>query len=228
MSKKADESTKEKGPFIIAIDGLSAAGKGTLAKFITEKLSFLHFSTGLLYRLTSYIVQQKDISLQDYEKLSNIAKNLTVQDLKDSLEKECVLQKSSIGELASKVAVIPEVRKALIKLQKDLVKLDCKGLVVDGRDIGTVIFPDADCKFFIIAPDKVRADRRFKQLQNYSKGIIYTQVLQDLKQRDERDRLRDVAPSVAAEDAIVVDTGGLTIDEAVDTMLKVVNSRFEQ
>jgi CMP/dCMP kinase len=206
---------------VIAIDGISASGKSTIARLLAENLSFSYFSTGNIYRAVAYLTQQNSIALENHKKIIEIAKKITPETLVDFLKDSTLLNNEKIASFSSKIAAIPEVRKVLINVQRQFKPLR-GGIVMDGRDIGTIIFPDANFKFFITANSEVRALRRYKQLQKDRKNVIYSQVLSDLKDRDLRDRDRGVAPAVPADDAVLVDTSTLSVEEAVERVFNVI------
>ena len=205
---------------VIAVDGPAASGKGTLAKEIAERLGLRYLDTGAIYRAVGYKVLSRHIAFDDEEKIIAIAQNLDVDDIDyDTLYQE------GVGMAASVVSAIPGVRKALLEVQQQVANSP-EGAVLDGRDIGTVICPNADFKFFITAEVTARAQRRYKQLQNKGISIIYDEVLKDLKKRDDRDSKRAVAPLMPAKDAIHIDTTGMGAQEVLDKVLKIIQDRL--
>lgn len=204
---------------IIAVDGPSAAGKGTLARGIAQHYGFHFLDTGSLYRMVGLMMLRTQTDFSDVTKASEIAGDLNVTDFDDA-----ELRSETVGSAASKVAVIPEVRAALLKFQRDFAKRK-PGAVLDGRDIGTVICPDADMKFFIIASVEARSLRRFKELQGLSVAATLEEVTADIKARDARDASRSTAPTKAAADAIVVDTSDLGVDEALRLVLAAIKAK---
>lgn len=202
---------------LIAIDGPAASGKGTIAKKLAEKLFLKHLDTGKIYRAVAKKVLINKIDLNDVKKITEMAENLEYDDLKDeSLDYE------EIGNIASQIAPIKELRDKLLKFQQDFAKNN-DGAIVEGRDIGTVICPDANFKIFITAGLEERAKRRFNQLQKKGFQVIYNDILKDLKERDERDMLRQNSPLQIAKDAFVIDTSELSIDQVLDKILNIVN-----
>lgn len=197
--------------FTVAIDGPAAAGKGTIAKAVAAHFGFAHLDTGLLYRAVGVLSQSGDPV--------QVARTLSPDDLQRD-----DLRSAAAAELASKVATNSEVRAALLAFQRAFSQRD-GGAVLDGRDIGTVICPDADVKLFVIASDAIRAERRFKELLAKGEAVTYEGVLQDIKTRDARDAGRDVAPMIAAEDAYVLDTSKMSIDQAVAAAIAVINAK---
>lgn len=188
--------------FTIAIDGPAASGKGTLARRIAAEFGFAHLDTGLLYRATG-------MRTLDGESAEDAARNLTPEDLERPN-----LRGAEAAAQASRVAAVPEVRAALVDFQRAFA-LRAGGAVLDGRDIGTVICPDAPVKLFVTASDTVRATRRYAELMAAGSQDSLEQVLADLRERDARDSKRAVAPLRPAEDAHVIDTSDMSIDEAV-------------
>ncbi|AIF82077.1 cytidylate kinase [endosymbiont of Acanthamoeba sp. UWC8] len=199
---------------IIAIDGPSASGKGTLSKGLAKKLGFDYLDTGSLYRILGYYALEAELASNDAEKIVGL-----VPEIDFSKSKNLTLTSDKVSKMASEIASQPKVREALNSMQKNF-PLGKVGAVIDGRDIGTVIFPDADCKFFITADLGVRAERRYKQLQSGRKDIIFDQVLQSLKERDELDRNRAIAPTLPADDAIIIDNSDLNADEVLQVVLE--------
>ncbi len=195
--------------FTVAIDGPAAAGKGTISKAVAAHFGFAHLDTGLLYRA----VGAKVISGADP---IAAAQALDPVDLEDDS-----LRTPQVAQAASEVAVIPQVREALVAFQRSFARRD-GGAVLDGRDIGTVICPDADVKLFVTASPDCRAERRFQELSAKGMDITLETVLADVKERDARDRNRAAAPLVPAQDAVLVDTSDLSIDEAIAHAVAIV------
>ena len=196
--------------FTVAIDGPAAAGKGTISRGLAERFGFAHLDTGLLYRATGRKVLETGLAPE--------AAALAVgpEDLaRDGLRTQAV------AELASKVATIPEVRAALVAFQRDFARRD-GGAVLDGRDIATVVFPNADKKFYIDADYSERVRRRFKELHLTDKGITEKDVESDLRNRDRIDSTREHAPLKKAIDAVCIDTTNMTIKEVVERVLSYV------
>jgi cytidylate kinase len=205
--------------FTVAIDGPAAAGKGTIGRAVAERLGFAHLDTGLLYRAVGMRALEDGRGVIDPYWAAEIARRLVPEDLERD-----DLRTSRAGQAASKVAALPEVRAALLAFQRDFARRE-GGAVLDGRDIGTVICPEAEAKLFVTASDEVRAERRRREL---GADQEFGAVLADLRTRDARDAARDVAPMVAAPDALLLDTTDLTIDAAVAEAVAYVKSRFDQ
>ena len=198
---------------IIAIDGPAASGKGTVSKAISAKLQFNYLDTGKLYRAigAKYLEGHEPISA---------AQNLNNNDLE-----KYDLQKPEIAQVASEIALIPEVRAALLEFQRNFSK-KLPGAVLDGRDIGTVVCPEAKVKIFLTASLESRANRRYFELVKKNAKINLETILEQIRQRDERDRKRKSSPLIAAIDAKVIDTSELSIKEAVDKVLAYVQTKI--
>ncbi len=199
---------------IVAIDGPAAAGKGTLARRIAEALGYHHLDTGLLYRAVGVLSEKRGQAPRE------VAESLAPEDLQRP-----DLRGEAAGQAASKVGSIPEVRAALLDFQRRFAR-QAPGAVLDGRDIGTVICPDADVKLFVTASVEKRAERRVKELLAKGESVIAERVLQDLKDRDARDSARDVAPMATAADAILLDTSELDADAAFEAALAIVREKI--
>ncbi|HSH53662.1 MAG TPA: (d)CMP kinase [Methylotenera sp.] len=207
---------------VIAIDGPSASGKGTVAQLVAEKLGFHYLDSGALYRIVAFATKQKNIAWSDASAVAECAKTLAIrftknqvflnnQDVSDEIRTE------EMGKGASQVAVHAPLRAALLDLQHSFHQ--APGLVADGRDMGTVVFPDARLKIFLTASTEVRAMRRYKQLLGKNQPANYDNILQDLLERDARDKNRASAPLIMADDAILLETDNLGISEATEVVL---------
>jgi len=198
-------------PFIVAIDGPAASGKGTLARRLAEHFGLAHLDTGKLYRATAFLVLVAGGDPADPAAATEAARRVDPVRLADlALLTEEVAQASSI------VAAIPAVRAALLDRQRDFAAHPpppFRGAVLDGRDIGTAVCPDATVKLFVTASPDARAERRLRELRERGATVIYGDVLQDMKERDARDSERRVAPLAAAPDAVTIDTTGLDADQ---------------
>jgi len=204
---------------IIAIDGLSASGKGTIAKGLAEYFRFAHLDTGLLYRAVGRLTYEADETMPTKEAIK-VAQSFSTQRLDDP-----ILRSDHSSQLASKVAVIPEVREALLDFQRNFaIAPPADGAVLDGRDIGTVICPLAPVKLFITADATIRAQRRHKELETrLNQKVDFDGVLQDLKTRDARDMKREIAPLKPAQDALILDTSEISINDAISQAVQLTH-----
>lgn len=201
---------------VVAIDGPSGVGKGTLAQYLCDKTSFHLLDSGAIYRTLAFACVVEGVEIEDVASLTNLAQALAVEFKSGSImykgqDITSKVRTEEVAAIASKVAAIPEVRAALLQRQKDFAQLP--GLVADGRDMGTVVFPQAEVKLFLTASAEERAKRRVNQLKNQGVAANINQITQDIKERDERDRTRATSPLVPADDAIEVDTTDLSIEE---------------
>ena len=201
---------------IIAVDGPSAAGKGTVAKAIAKHLGYHFLDTGSLYRMVGLAMLNAGKTADDVKAAVKFAETLEPSSVVD---KE--LRTEVVAAMASQVAVIPEVRQALLEFQRQFAKRE-PGAVLDGRDIGTVVCPGADLKFFVTASTQVRAHRRLAELKTLGVRTDYTAVLEDVMARDERDANRTTAPTKPADDAIMIDTSELDREEVIAAVMGVI------
>ncbi|EFM90098.1 Cytidylate kinase [Actinobacillus pleuropneumoniae serovar 4 str. M62] len=217
-----DKSGKDMNHFIITVDGPSGAGKGTLCHALAEKLGFDFLDSGAIYRITALAAVKAGIALDDEDALAEIGRRLDVKFVPKDGEINVILNGENVGDQirtaeagqnASKVAVFPKIREALLQRQRDF--STSKGLIADGRDMGTVVFPEAQVKLFLDASAEERAKRRVKQLQEKGFNANFDEILAEIKERDFRDRNREVAPLVPAKDALLLDSTSLSIDEVV-------------
>jgi cytidylate kinase len=207
-------------PFIIAIDGMSASGKGTLAKLLAEHFNCAYLPTGNLYRLVAKNVIKKHINLNDTEQLTQLAHIININELNDP-----TLASEQIADIASKIAVNKSLREVLNNFQREWVKKQ-KIAIIEGRDIGTFICPDANIKFFMTADLEARANRRYNELKNKSKDIAFEKIYEELKARDQRDSSRTISPLVKAEDAFSIDSTNLTIAEVFKKALTIIENKL--
>lgn len=208
---------------VIAVDGPTASGKGTVAQRVAGLLGFSYLDSGALYRLVALAALQKGVAPDDVARLAALAAGLNLRFAADRVflddqDVSAALRQESVGNMASAVAVFPAVRAALTERQR--ASRVAPGLVADGRDMGTVIFPDADLKIFLTASVQKRAERRCKQLIEKGFPANIAILSKDLQERDARDAARSVAPLVAAADAVVIDSSDLGIDAVVDQILE--------
>lgn len=214
---------------VITIDGPSGAGKGTIARLLADKLGWQLLDSGAIYRVLALAAIHHNVALDNEDALTPLAGHLDVRFVSDNeagtikvvLEGEDVtreIRSEKIGNSASKVAAFPRVREALLRRQRAF--LSEEGLIADGRDMGTIVFPQAPVKFFLTASAEERAQRRFIQLQEKGFDANIQSLLSEITERDERDRNRTVAPLVPAEDALVIDSTGLSIDKVLEKVLE--------
>ena len=201
---------------VIAIDGTFASGKGTLGKRLADHYGLAYLDTGKLYRAVGYAVMQAGDNPDNAAHAAKAAKALTGTELDDP-----ILKSGEVAVNASKVAIHSEVRQALFQFQRDFAR---KGAVLDGRDIGTVICPDADVKFYVDAKAEIRAERRHKELTGYGEDISFKTVLAQLIERDNRDKNRIEAPLKAADDAHLIETSTMGIEEVFETAVRIANA----
>lgn len=214
----------------IAIDGPSGAGKSTIADILASKLSYVHLDTGAMYRSAALLAIKNKVSLSDEEKIVELMENnfkldmandkvfLNGEDISDAI------RTNEVSMAASDISKLSGVRKALVKSQQEIASK--KGYIVDGRDICTVVLPDAEVKIFLTATSEDRARRRLEQ--NRQKGIIddYDKILEDIKKRDYQDSHRANSPLVKADDATLIDSSNMSIDDVVDEILKLVYKKI--
>ncbi|WP_069298824.1 (d)CMP kinase [Neptunicoccus sediminis] len=205
--------------FIVAIDGPAAAGKGTVSKAVAEHFGFAHLDTGLLYRVVGRAALASIGPSLDPERVIALSTDVNPEDLHRT-----DLRTAAVAQAASKVAAIPEVRANLVAFQREFANRS-GGAVLDGRDIGTVICPDADVKLFVTASTERRAERRYKELAERGEETSYEGVLADVIARDKRDSERESAPLVASEDAHLLDTSEMTIAEAVAEAIAIIDAK---
>lgn len=212
---------------VITVDGASGTGKGTVSQLLAKRLGWNFLDSGALYRVLALAAQKHSISLDDEKSLEVIAGNLDVQFFAQEnklpiivLEGENVtdiIRTEKIGNSASMIATLPSVRTALLSRQRAFRQVP--GLVADGRDMGTVIFPDAELKIFLLASPEERALRRFNQLKDRGISVTLGNLIEELRERDKRDQERAVAPLKPATDAVCIDTDNLSIEQVVDRIL---------
>ncbi|QIM63061.1 cytidylate kinase [Pasteurellaceae bacterium Orientalotternb1] len=218
---------------VITVDGPSGAGKGTLCHAIAEKLNFDFLDSGAIYRILALAALKKGIDLTDENKLAELGRHLNVQFIPENGEISVILDGENVrdqirtaeaGQNASKIAVYPQVREALLQRQRDFSSE--KGLVADGRDMGTIVFPNAQIKFFLDASPEERTKRRVKQLQEKGFNANFDEILAEIKERDFRDRNREIAPLVSAPDAKLLDSTNLSIEQVIEQALAYIKSKL--
>lgn len=220
-------------PYAIAIDGPSGAGKSTLAKALAKKLNFIYVDTGALYRALGYRMMEQNISPEDektvIEALAHTQVTLAYVDgvqrvFADGKDVSDLIRTPAVAKAASRVSAIPEVRAFLLKTQRDLA--EANSVLMDGRDIGTVVLPQAQVKIFLTASPEARARRRFDDLQKAGDTTPYETVLADINQRDYNDSHRATAPLRPAEDSVTVDTSDETLQDSLDRLETLIRQRL--
>lgn len=220
---------------VVTVDGPSGAGKGTLCMLLADKLGYQLLDSGAIYRVLALAAIHHGLDLESEDALVPMATHLDVQFVAEGdlvkviLEGEDVsreLRKEETGMAASKVAALPRVREALLRRQRAFA--EGEGLVADGRDMGTVVFPSAEVKIFLDASAHERATRRLKQLQDKGLDVKFDDLLSEIQERDDRDRNRPVAPLRPAEDALVLDSTSMTIEQVVEEALKYIESKLAE
>ncbi|MBL4600442.1 MAG: (d)CMP kinase [Rhizobiaceae bacterium] len=203
-------------PLVIAIDGPAASGKGTLARQLGEHLNLPHFDTGLTYRAVAYALLQANLPLDDEELAVKTAANLDLSKLDRN-----ILSAHEIGTAASKIAVMSRVRQILVEAQRKFA-MTPPGAIMDGRDIGTVVCPDATIKFYVTASPEIRAKRRYDEIIQNGKSADYEEIFADILKRDERDMGRKDSPLRPAEDAHLLDTSKMSIENAFQKAIDLI------
>ena len=214
---------------IITIDGPSASGKGSLAKALAKVLNFILLDSGLLYRAYSYCFDQA----QNHPSAKKLFSNLRIDSIdhemhvfESNADITSILRHENIAKSASQLSSLKETRDNLISFQRDLASNN--GLVADGRDMGTVVFPDAGTKIFLVADAEVRAKRRFLELQNADQGVNMRDLIEDIRLRDEADKAREISPLIPADDSIEVNSSDLTPQEVLEIVLKIYKEHTKE
>lgn len=216
----------------IALDGPSGSGKSSAAKAVAAKLGIVYVDTGALYRSIGYYVKQKGVDPKDNDAVSALLSEIKLEVKYENGTQSVYLCGENLGDkirqpeismYASAVSAIPSVRAFLLETQKSIAREN--SVVMDGRDIGTVILPDADVKIFMTATNEARAMRRYKELCEKGVSVKYEDVLSEMIERDENDKNRDIAPCVPAPDAVIFDNSDLSFDESVEGIIDIVKSK---
>ena len=221
--------------FIVAIDGPAGSGKSTSAKLVAQKLNFLYIDTGAMYRAITFLAMKNNFS-DDHEKVTKLAESCTMKlefiDGKTNIQVDGIdltseIRSPEVNSNVSEISKIAGVREALVKKQREMASENV-GVVMEGRDIGTVVFPDADVKIYLTASIDERSQRRAKEFAEQGKKITIEKVRDNLVQRDNIDSTRKISPLLKAEDAIEVDTSYVTVEEQVQIILENVNKKFKK
>jgi len=213
----------------VAIDGPAGAGKSTVAKLVASELEYIYVDTGAMYRAVALAALQSDVPADDHERISQLASELNIE-LKPGLHGQQLvllngedvselIRDPEVSRLVPQVAAIGAVRKVLVELQQRMAR--AKGVVMDGRDIGTHVIPDAEVKIFLTASAEERAKRRYEELTGKGVQVTYEQLVSDINERDRIDRERDISPLVQAADAVFIDSTGLTVQQVVNTIVNI-------
>ena len=216
----------------IAIDGPSGSGKSTVAKALAKRLSFLFLDTGALYRTVAYYFKTKNVNFNSNSEVKEALNDISIKILSSDQGQRILLggkditseiRNEEISVMSSKVAAISKVREHLLEIQRAIAKEN--NVIMDGRDIGTAVMPDAEVKIFLTASPELRAKRRYLQLND--KSIQPEKVLEDLIKRDKQDSTREICPLRIAEDAILFDSSKFTLEETIDNLLKIIKERIK-
>jgi cytidylate kinase len=216
----------------VAIDGPAGAGKSTLSRKAAAELGFIYVDTGALYRTVGYFVYANGKDPHNADEVEPLLQNINIELKYENGLQRVILNGEDLGDkirmpqmsmYASAVSSLPSVREFLLEMQKSIARNN--SVVMDGRDIGTVIMPDADLKIFLTASNETRANRRTLELQAKGICISFEEVLNDMLERDKQDKNRDVAPAVPAEDAIIFDNSGMSVEESLAEIVRLVNER---
>jgi cytidylate kinase len=220
---------------IIAIDGPAGSGKSSVAKAIAKQLKFRHIDSGAMYRAVAWKSRELGIDLGEQERLAKLAQSIQIEFMPGEDKQEIVvdgkivtsaLRQENIGNLASQVATQERVREALVARQQEISHTG--NVVMDGRDIGTVVFPDADIKIFLDASPEVRGQRRHLELQEKGNAPDREHIVEDIRRRDHEDRNRKASPLRPADDAVLIDTTGLGLDEVIEKVLQLIKTKRVQ
>ena len=220
-----------KKPFIITIDGPAGAGKGTISKLVSQNMGFHYLDSGAIYRVIAFEANQKGLATNQISQITELIHEINIQFIGDKIfltDKDVseLIRSEDIGKFASEIAKNEEIRKNILEFQKSFFKPP--GLVADGRDMGTVIFPKAKVKIFLTASIQERANRRYKQLILKEKDVNLTDLFQRIKLRDESDKNRKISPLKAANDAYLVKTDNLSIKQSYEKVMEIIKSKVDR
>lgn len=222
---KVSSPKPKSNPYVIAIDGPAGSGKGTVAKLVSQKLNFHYLDSGAIYRVIAYAALQKNIESQAIDRLVQMVKTLNIEFIEDKILLNTInisnlIRTESVSKFTSEIAVHPPVRKSILDFQKSFFK--SPGLVAEGRDMTTIVFPNAKVKIYLNASSEERINRRYKQLILKGNGVNIADLTRDIEIRDKRDKERKVSPLKIAFDAHVLETDNLTIDQTVAKILQFI------
>ena len=221
--------------FVVAIDGPAGSGKGTITKLIAEKRNLVSIDTGAMYRCVTLDCLNKGIEPNNIEGIKNVLKNINIELTKVNGEQKVFLngkdvskeiRETKVDDVVAKYAAIKQIRDKVTPMQRKMG--ETQNIIMEGRDIGTVVFPNADVKIFLDCSVEERAKRRYKQDIEKGIEITYEEVLESIKERHKLETERDIAPFIKADDAIVVDSTNMSIDEVVETILKIIDEKKEK
>lgn len=214
----------------IAIDGPAGAGKSTIAKGVAKNLGFVYVDTGAMYRAVTLYALKNGFDPLDEERLNSELKNIDIKlDSQDNVflngeDVSKAIRVNEVSKLTSPVSAFPKVRKYLVDLQRKIALTD--NIIMDGRDIGTNVLPNAQLKIFMIATPQCRAERRYNELIERGETPVYEDILKDIQERDYRDSHRAINPMVKADDAIELDTSGMNLEQGIQAVMNIVNDKF--
>ena len=217
---------------VVAVDGTAGSGKGTITKIVAEKLNLVTIDTGAMYRCVTLAMLEQKIGIEETEKIENILKNIKIEFVDDKQNKKVLLngkdvtleiRSKEVNEFVSPVSTIRVVREYLANMQREMAKsID---VIMEGRDIGTNVFPNADVKIYLDATPEERARRRFKQNEENGIKIPYDEILKNVKERDYIDSHREIAPLSKAPDAVYIDSTGMTVEEEAEAVMKIIKEK---
>ena len=221
--------------FVVAIDGPAGSGKGTITKLVAEKRNLVSIDTGAMYRCVALECLNNDVNHTDIEGINKILENINIELKNDNGVKRVILNGKDVSEeirtpkvddIVAKYAAVKEIRDKMTPMQRKMG--ETQNIIMEGRDIGTVVFPNADVKIFLDCSVEERARRRYKQDLEKGMQITYEEVLESIKERHRLETERDIAPFIKADDAVAIDTTKLTIDEVVKEVLKIVDEKLKR
>ena len=218
--------------FIVAVDGTAGSGKGSVTKVVAERLNLVTIDTGAMYRCVTLAMLEQNIGIEETDKIAEILKDIKIEFVDEGTEKKVFLngkdvtlqiRSKEVTEFVSPVATIKIVREHMAELQREMAKsID---VIMEGRDIGTNVFPNADVKIYLDASAEERAERRFRQNKENGIDIPFEEILKNVKERDYIDSHREIAPLTKAPDAVYIDSTGMTIEEEAEAVIKVINEK---